>query len=107
MALLISGAWLPAQAANKSKDKSSDVTTIAGCVHLAVGEYNLIDETDTIYHLTGGGSKLKHEVGRQVEITGKLGWRTADTTLAGAGSSAVQQQVFEVQSMKEIADTCK
>lgn len=103
LVLLTCGVWLQAQ----DTGKPSNLETISGCLHSSEGEYTLIDDTETIQHLVGGASKLKHEVGHEVEIAGKPGVRTTDTTPAGGASSAVEQAVFEVKSVKHIADTCK
>ena len=105
--LLLSAAWLQAQDAGKANSKASGPETIEGCLSMSEGQYNLVDDTETVHHLTGGAAKLKGLVGHQVEVTGKTGVRTVDTTLAGAGSSAVTQWVFEVKSAKQTAETCK
>jgi ABC-type transport system involved in cytochrome c biogenesis ATPase subunit len=107
LVLVIAAAGLQAQDAGKASGKTSNLETIQGCLRSSNGEYSLVDETDTIHHLTGAANKLTHYVGHQVEVAGKPGVRTYDTTNAGAGSSAVQQVVFEVKSVKEIAPACK
>ena len=107
LVLLISTVWLQAQDAGKASGKTSDLETIEGCLQRAEGQYTLMDDTGTIHHLTGGAAKLKHEVGHEVEITGKPGVRTIDTTPQGGASAAVVLPVFEVKSVKQIADTCK
>ena len=103
LGLLVSAVWLQAQDAGKT----SNLETIEGCLQRSEGQYSLIDDTNTIHHLAGGGSKLKDHVGHQVEITGKPGVRNIDTTTAGLASSVVVQPVIEVKSVKYIADTCK
>ncbi len=103
LGLLVSGVWLQAQDAGKT----SNLETIAGCLKISEGQYSLIDDTNTIHHLSGGASKLKPHVGHEVEITGKPGIRNIDTTAAGLASSVVVQPVIEVKSVKYIADTCK
>jgi hypothetical protein len=107
LVLLMSAVWMQAQDAGQAKGKASDLTTIEGCLQSSAGQYSLIDDTNTIHHLVGGAAKLKPHVGHQVEITGKPGVRTIDTTPLGAGSSAVVQPIFEVKSVKHIADTCQ
>ena len=107
LVLLVSAVWLQAQDAGKTSGKTSDLDTIAGCLQRSEGQYNLTDDTGTIHHLTGGAAKLKPHIGHEVEITGKHGSRTIDTTPLGGASSAVVQPVFEVKSVKHIADTCK
>ena len=88
-------------------EKAADLITITGCLRTPAGQYTLIEDDGTPHQLSGGARKLKPHVGHEVEITGKPGIRTYDTTQAGAASSAVEEKVFEVQSVKHIADTCK
>jgi len=107
LVLLISAVWLQAQDAGQTTGKTSDLTTIQGCLHSSMGQYTLTDKDGIVHQLSGAANKLGHQVGRQIEVTGKPGIRTADTTNAGAGSSAVEQAVFEVKSVKQIAPTCK
>jgi len=103
LVLLVSAVWLQAQDAGKT----SSLETIEGCLQRSEGQYSLTDNTGTIHHLTGGASKLNPHVGHEVEITGKPGVRTLDTTPQGGASSAVEQPIFEVKSVKHVADTCK
>jgi hypothetical protein len=105
--LVVSAAWAHAQDAGKASGKTSDLTTMEGCLQSSNGQYTLIDDSNTSHILTGSASKLGHQVGHQVELSGKPGTRTVDSTLAGAGSSAVVQPVFEVKSVKVTAATCK
>ncbi|MGZ3584589.1 MAG: hypothetical protein ACXVCT_17750 [Ktedonobacterales bacterium] len=105
LVLLTSVVWLQAQDAGKAK--TSNLETIEGCLQSSEGQYSLIDDTNTIHHLVGGAARLKPHVGHQVEITGKPGVRTIGTTPLGAASSAVVQPIFEVKSVKHIADTCQ
>jgi hypothetical protein len=107
LALLISAVCLPAQDKGKANGKASDLETIEGCLQRSAGQYSLIDDTNTIHHLVGGAKLLTHHIGHQVEITGKPGVRTLDTTPLGAASSATVQAIFEVKSVKHVADTCK
>jgi hypothetical protein len=107
LVLIVSAVCLPAQDAGKPSDKTSDLTTIEGCLRHSEGQYTLIDDTNTIHHLVGGAKLLTHHIGHQVEITGKPGTRTLDTTPAGVASAAVVQATIEVKSVKHIADTCK
>jgi hypothetical protein len=67
----------------------------------------LIEEDGTLHELAGGSRKLRNEVGHQVELTGRPGIRTSDTTLAGGASGAVEHPIFEVKSVKELAAKCK
>jgi hypothetical protein len=107
LALLVCAVCLPALGKSKANDKTSDLETMQGCLHRSMGEYTLIDDTNTIHHLQGLESQLSHHIGHQVEITGKPGVRTLDTTPAGGASAAVVQPIIEVKSVKHIADTCQ
>ena len=107
LVLLVPAVWLPAQDAGKTSGKTSELETIEGCLQRSEGQYTLLDNTNTIHHLTGGASKLNPHIGHQVEITGKPGVRTLDTTAQGTASTAVVQPVIEVKSVKHVADTCK
>ena len=107
LVLLVSAVWLQAQDAGKASGKTADLDTIEGCLQHSEDQYTLIDSTNTIHHLSGGASKLSHYIGHEVEITGKPGVRTRDTTAQGGASSAVVQPVIEVKSVKHVADTCK
>ena len=107
LVLLVSAVWLQAQDAGKTSGKTADLNTIEGCLQRSEGQYTLLDNTNTIHHLSGGASKLSHYIGHEVEITGKPGVRTLDTTAQGTASTAVVQPIFEVKAVKQIADTCK
>ena len=113
LVLLISVIGLHAQAANPSPDsgqpaaKVSDLPTLEGCLQESDGQYTLTENDGTTHDLSGGFSKLKHQVGHQVEITGKPGTRSFDTTPAGGASSIIIKPVFEVKSVKQLADKCK
>jgi hypothetical protein len=102
LVLMVSAVWLQAQ----DTGKTSNLETIEGCLQHSEGQYTLIDSTNTIHHLVGGAKLLTHHIGHQVEITGKPGVRTLDTTPAGGASAAVVQPVIEVKSVKHIAETC-
>jgi hypothetical protein len=111
--LLISAVCLQAQAGypesgtSQTSGKASDMTTIEGCLQSSMGQYTLIDKDGAVHQLSGAANKLGHQVGHQVELTGKPGIRTIDSTPQGAGSSAAEQAVLEVKSVKQIATTCK
>lgn len=109
LALLLSPEWVQAQPAGPSSDKNktASLTTIDGCLQSADNEFTLTESDGTSHTLAGNGNKLNHQVGHQVEITGKPGIRTVDTTPVGGASSAKEIPVFEVKSLKQIADTCK
>lgn len=115
--LLISAVWMQAQSGYPSSDagqgqttaKASSPNTIEGCLQSSNGQYTLTDKSGTVHQLSGAATKLSHHVGHEVELTGKPGVRTIDTTNSmGAGSStAVEQPVFDVKNVKHIAATCK
>jgi hypothetical protein len=107
LVLLISSVWLPAQDSAQTTGKNSELTTIQGCLQLSMGRYTLTEEDGTTHELSGATGKLKHEVNREIEITGKPGIKTVDSTLVGGASSAVEKPVFEVKTVKRLADTCK
>jgi len=113
LGLVISAVWSHAQSGNSPSDagqnsgKPSSLTTLEGCVQLANNQYTLTDSDRMVHQLAGAANKLGRQVGHWVELSGKPGIRTVDTTNAGAGSSAVEQSVFEVKSVKLIAATCQ
>lgn len=107
LVLLVSAGCLEAQDTGKTSAKASDLDTIEGCLQNSNGDYTIVDSNNTIHILTGAANKLGHQVGHLVEVSGKPGIRTADTTSLGGASSAVEQPVFQVKSVKQIAATCK
>jgi hypothetical protein len=107
LAVVISSTCLQAQDSGQTSATPPGMTTVQGCVKLAMGRYTLTEEDGTLYYLLGPVGKLGHQVDRQVEVMGKPGSRTFDTTLVGAASSAAVQPVIEVKTVKRTADTCK
>jgi hypothetical protein len=107
LVLLISSICLAARDQDQSSGVSSDMKTVQGCLKTSMGRYTLTEEDGTLHYLVGAAGKLGHQVDRQVEIAGKPGMRTFDSTLVGGASSAVEQPVIEVKTVKRIADTCK
>ena len=107
--LLLATAWLQAQPANPSseKNKAAEVTTLQGCLRSADNDYTLTDSDGTEHTLVGSLSKLARQVGHEVEVTGKPGTRSQDTTPVGGASSVRVTVVFEVKTVKQVADTCK
>ena len=108
--LFISAVWLQSATASPSPEKNqkaSDLTTLQGCVKLARGQYELIESDGTLHLLSGAARKLGPQIGHEVELSGKPGTRTEDTTTVGGGSSANEFAVLEVKSVKRIADTCQ
>ena len=48
-----------------------------------MGQYNLTESDGTVHQLSGAAKKLGPQVGHEVELGGKPGWRTLDTTSVG------------------------
>lgn len=91
---------------NGGEDSGSSAT-ISGCLQKDEGQYKLIDGTGTLHRLSGASKKLSPQVGHEVELTGKPTWITIDATPAGGASNVRQQYVFEVKTVKHVADTCE
>jgi hypothetical protein len=105
--LLLSVAWLQAQD-NMGKSSAAASSTITGCLSRNAGYFYLTDSGGKKYHLVGYNAKtIAEHVGHTVEITGTPTIKTTDTSQEGLESSAKEQRVFKVQSVKHIADTCK
>jgi hypothetical protein len=101
LVLLISAVWLQAQDAGKSGP-----TTIQGCLKYSKGHYWLTEDNGTTHQLQSQANKLQKQVGHEVELTGMDAIRTVGTTIQGAASSAKEEHVFKVQSVKHVADAC-
>ena len=105
LVILLSACCLLAQ---DNMGKAADTeSTIQGCLSTASGHYYLTDGSGTKYFLSGYANKLKDHIGHEVAITGMDSVKTTGTTQQGAASTAHQQHVFRVKSIKHIADTCK
>lgn len=107
--VVISAVWLHAQAANafwSAGQAASGPTTLQGCLQYTKGHYFLTDSSGTAHQLSNEANKLQKEVGKQIEVTGMPGVRTVDTTRQGLESSAKEEQVFKVKTVKQIADSC-
>jgi hypothetical protein len=109
LALLLSAAWSQAQQGEtgQAAGKNSKETILEGCLSSSSGQYFLIDSGGVKHQLSGYANKLKAHVGHEVEITGKPSTKTVSDTSYGAASSAEIIPVFEVKSLKHIADACK
>lgn len=107
LVLLISALWLQAQDAGQTTGKTSGLTTIQGCLQYTNGHYRLTEDNGTTHQLQSEANKLTHHVGHEVAVTGKPALRSVDTTVQGTGSTAQEESVFKVSSVKHIADTCK
>ena len=107
--LLSSAAWLQAQPANppSGESKSSEPTTIQGCLQTSGGIYNLTESDGTVHRLSRYANKLSRQVGHEVRITGKPGVKTLSSTQQNIASSATEIPVFNVKTVTLVADTCK
>jgi Protein of unknown function (DUF5818) len=108
--LLLSAAWAQAlggdPSSNADQKSASGLTTIQGCLQSASSQFTLTDSNGTVHRLSFS-NKLTHHVGHEVQITGKPGVKTTETTTYGAGSSAEETPIFEVKTVTYVADTCK
>ena len=104
--LLLSTASLLAQERSSSQSKPG-TSAMEGCISYASGQYFVIDSSGTKHELFGSTNKLKEQIGHKVQITGKPSTKTVESTTYGAASSADVVPVFEVKSVKRIADTCE
>ncbi len=87
--------------------KTAGPATTQGCLSSSSGQYFLTDSSGTRHELSGLDNKLKAHIGHEVEITGKPSVKTEASTSYGAASSAEEIPVFEVKSVKQIADACR
>ena len=110
LALFVPSACLPAESANPPSDKnqkSADLATMQGCLHMDQSQYILTEPNGTSHALSGAAKQLGRLVRHEVEVAGKPGVRTSDTTSAGGASSVLQYVVFEVKTVKDLAPECK
>jgi hypothetical protein len=111
LCLVLSAACSPAMQypsgeENKAPAGAPGLTTLEGCLQYANGVYSLI-ENGTEHRLAGKTKELKAHVGHEIEVTGKPSSRTLGDTPPGGASSGIQQYVFEVKSVKHVANLCK
>ena len=97
----------PSPDAAQASGKASELPTLTGCLQSSMGTYQLVEEDGTSHELSGGARLLKHHVGHEIEVSGKPGTRTSNSTQAGGASSVVVHAVFEVKSVKHLADKCQ
>jgi hypothetical protein len=110
LVFFISCAWLRAESAGPASDKSqqsADLTTLQGCLHTDRSQYVLTEANGTTHALSGSAKQLGRLVRHEVEVAGKSGVRTTDTTSAGGASSVLEYVVFEVKTVKDLAPECK
>jgi hypothetical protein len=92
---------------SQASAKTSDLPALTGCLSYKDDHYILTEEDGATHQLAGAAGKLGHHVGHEIEVTGKPGIRSVDSTLVGGASSIVEQPVFEVKTVKHIDNTCK
>lgn len=111
--LMMSGVWVTAQSTSSSTSdsvssgKTSDLDTLTGCLKFTHDNYFLTEDDGAEHQLAGSERKLGHEIGKEIEVTGKPGTVSVDHTLAGGSSTVVEQKVFKVRAVKPVADQCK
>lgn len=86
--------------------KTSDTTTVTGCLHYTSRQYILTEKNGTQHQLVGSSRELKPHVGHEVEVTGMEGVQTHSTTVDGAASTVKHVPHLKVTSIKHVADTC-
>ena len=97
----------PSAETSWASSSSSDLAVIEGCVQYDERQYWLLDNGGTRHRLGGSTKQLKQEVGHEVELTGKPSSRTLGDTPQSGASSVMVVYVFEVKTVKRVADTCK
>lgn len=111
LVLLVSAAWLQAQAypqssPTQSTGDASGNMTVQGCLSGSDGNYTLTADNGTAYKLTGNTAELKDHVGHEVQITGATG-AASDSSAASSSTGAGQPASLDVKSLKHISKTCK
>ena len=111
LSLLVSAAWVQAQAgypqtgSSQTGATASGQTKVEGCLQHSEGNYTLTDNNGTTYQLQGATSKLKEHVGHEVQITGST-MSGATSTTTGTQNAGTQSSLT-VESVKHISKTCK
>lgn len=78
-----------------------------GCLKVVRDHYELDDKNGNAMELSGAAGKLKKLVGHTVQVSGKPGTRTSDTTTQGIASSAVEIPVIYVKTVKDLSNSCE
>jgi len=91
----------------QAPDQKPDANMLSGCLKRVDNEYMLTDDQGAAHRLVGSNKKLSRELGHEVEVSGKPGTRTYDATAPGGASNAIERQVFEVKTIKHVADFCR
>ena len=107
--LMISGVWVTAQSTSSSPvaGTSSGLDTLTGCLKFTHENYILTEDDGAEHQLAGSERKLGHEIGHQIEVSGKPATISVDQTLAGGSSTVIEEHVFKVKVVKQVADQCK
>ncbi len=100
--LLVSVAWVAGQDSSRSGNKASGLTTMDGHLVFSADHYRLVDDSGNSVQLQYQANKLTHFVGEQVEVTGKPGVETINTTVDGLASSVDEVPVFQVTSVRRV-----
>lgn len=93
--------------AGQSSGKTSGLDTLTGCVKFTHDNYILTEDDGAEHQLAGSEKKLVHQIGHEIEVTGKPGTVSVDQTLAGGSSTVIEQHVFRVKAVKQVADQCR
>ena len=108
--LFLSAPAIWAQAGDPGADQvrgsANRLNVISGCLQRSGFQYTLTDNTGKSTMLTGNTGKLKHDVGHQVELTGKPTIKTIDTTETQAASTVQEIPVFQVKTAKSLSSAC-
>ncbi len=109
VALLVSTAWLTAQAQDPQTGSkhAGNTTSVRGCLQGSDGTYTLTSDSGTRYQLQGDTSKLSKHVGHEVEITGsRAANTTSNSAMSPTGENGESQRTLMVDSLKHISTTC-
>ena len=69
-------------------------------------EFLLSGNDGYVHHLTGG-KNMKQYLGHEVELYGTKSIRTIDNTPPGGASSAIEQPVFRIKTLKDLGAPCR
>ncbi len=108
--LFVCFVWLQAEPAAPLSDKnhqSADLDTMQGCLHMEQSQYILTEPKGTEPLAHRAAKQLGRVVHHEVELGGKPGVRTSDSTSVGGASSVTEYVVFEVKTVKDLGDECK
>ena len=110
LVLVISALWLQAQVGDPGRDGLMSSQTyppvIRGCLERSGFYYAVVSRDGTAYDLTGSTNHLIHDVGHEVEITGKPTVISVSTTMIRAASTVEEFPALEVRTVKELSRTC-